>query len=127
MDKKILLIDDQPEILETVEEILENFLDDFSIETAGGVDEALEKCSTEDYALISVDFLMPGKTGIDFVKALRSSDSSNASTPLMILTATAAEVEEKLEGLADVMIVDKSSDIMNLVEIINQKISDGEI
>jgi CheY-like chemotaxis protein len=123
-DKSILIVDDQPEILETIQDILENFLEDYEIDTAGSVEEALGLISAKQYTIISTDFLMPEKNGVDLVNAVRNGTSDNKNIPILIVTATSKEVEELIEGFEKVKIIDKSSNIENLVDCITKEVEE---
>lgn len=71
----IMIIEDEPEVLDSVIQDVEIFEDQFRIESAGSVDEArkvlkmLEENKT-DVALFICDHLMPGVTGVDFLVEL---------------------------------------------------------
>jgi DNA-binding response OmpR family regulator len=121
-DNRLLIVDDQPEILETIEDILENFLEEFEIDTAPSVDDALALIDANTYKIICTDFLMPGKSGVDLINSIRGGSSSNKDTPILIVTATSKEVEEHVKGISMVKIVDKSSNIAELVEIITNEV-----
>ena len=60
----VLLVDDEPAILESLELTLSS---DYSVFTAGSGEEALEILEREDIALIIVDQVMPGMTGVDIL------------------------------------------------------------
>ena len=61
MSEKILLVDDEPSILEGYERVLHQ---EFQIETASGGDEALQKLTAGGpYAVLVADMRMPGMDG----------------------------------------------------------------
>jgi two-component system response regulator HupR/HoxA len=64
----ILIVDDEPEILRTFEF---NYRRDFTIVTAGAVDEALELLRAHDVAVVIADQRMPGRTGVELLTAAR--------------------------------------------------------
>ena len=66
----ILHVDDDASFLKASKKILE--LDNnFSVDTATSVDEALCKLKTQHYDAIVSDYEMPQKNGLDFLKELR--------------------------------------------------------
>ncbi|BBB32482.1 two-component system response regulator [Thermotomaculum hydrothermale] len=64
---KILAVDDEDEILDSLEEIL--VLNGFSnIDTASNGDEAIEKLKKKHYDIVITDISMPGKNGFEVVE-----------------------------------------------------------
>ncbi|GIW65664.1 MAG: two-component system response regulator [Candidatus Parcubacteria bacterium] len=62
-NKKILLVDDTPEILEIVKIKLEQ--NGFMVDTANNGKEAIEKIKFNNYDLIILDVMMPEMDGIE--------------------------------------------------------------
>lgn len=60
----ILLVDDDPAVLETMVSL---FADSFNIEGAGSADEALELMKGKDYAVCISDQRMPNVNGAEFL------------------------------------------------------------
>jgi len=68
--KKILIADDEPDILEIVKFNLEN--EGYQVSTAHNGEEALKKARAEKPELIILDVMMPIRTGIEVCKVLRT-------------------------------------------------------
>ena len=87
---KILLVDDEPDIVE----FLKYNLEQKGYEVIVGYDglEALKKLS-ENPDLIILDIMMPHLDGYDVYKKIREHDSFK-STPIIFLTAKSGEVDE---------------------------------
>lgn len=68
--KKILIADDEPDILEIVKFNLEN--EGYQVITAHNGEEALIKARAERPELIILDVMMPIRTGIEVCKVLRT-------------------------------------------------------
>lgn len=83
--KKILIVDDEPNVVT----YLETLLEDNGYETITAMDgvEGLEKARAEKPDLISLDITMPKKSGVGLYRALRSEDELK-SIPIVIVTAT---------------------------------------
>jgi CheY-like chemotaxis protein len=83
MPKKILVIDDEPDMIA----FLATLLEDNGYETISAVDgeEGLEKVKSEKPDLITLDLLMPNKTGIKMFRELRK-DAEIADTPVVMVT-----------------------------------------
>jgi len=62
MSIKVLLVDDENEFVEALAQRLE--VRDFAVATAASGDEALARLGQEDFDVVILDVLMPGKDGI---------------------------------------------------------------
>ena len=89
----ILIIEDEYSLADAVAETLKNEKFNVCIKTNGeeGEDEAL----TENYDLILLDVILPGKNGFEILKYLRQ---EKIKTPIIMLTAK-TEIDDKLNGL----------------------------
>jgi len=90
---KILVVDDEPDILEITKTILE--MAKYQVVTASNGDEALQKVETETPDLILLDLVMPGKSGLETCKALKS-DVKLKHIPVIIFTVLSRDVDRKL-------------------------------
>ena len=93
--KKILIADDEPDILEILSFNLS--AEGFEVITAKNGNEALDKAKQYMPDLIILDVMMPGKNGIEVCNLLRSQPIFN-STLIIFLTAMADESAE-IKGL----------------------------
>jgi two-component system alkaline phosphatase synthesis response regulator PhoP len=82
---KLLIVDDEADILEILQFNLEN--EGFSIDTASSGEEALEMLSP-DHKLIILDVMMDGISGFRVAEKLRK---ENVQTPIIFLTAKGSE------------------------------------
>jgi len=85
-DIKILVVDDEERIRRLLKMYLER--EDYLIDEAENGIEALEKATANDYDLILLDIMMPGKDGIEVCRELRE----KKSTPVIMLTAKGEEI-----------------------------------
>ncbi len=69
MNIKILIVDDECEILESLKNALE--FEAFEVDTAKSVTEALKLIDKNYYAIILTDIAMPGETGLDLLKVVK--------------------------------------------------------
>jgi len=74
--KKILVVDDEPEAVETMAAILRE--DGYAVDTAATAEEALERFRVETYHLLLTDLLLPGKSGVDLTKLVHESCPATA-------------------------------------------------
>jgi two-component system alkaline phosphatase synthesis response regulator PhoP len=91
--KKILLVEDEPGLVLTLTDRLE--CEGYAVVSAREGGEALKKAAEGVYDLILLDVMLPGKSGFDVCRELRSRGSS---TPILFLTAR-GEVADKVVGL----------------------------
>ena len=90
---RILIIEDQPEILQNIADYLElkGYLVDCAYDGLGGLHLAL----TQPFDLIILDLMLPGMDGITLCQRLRQ--EARLQTPIIMLTARDS-VEDKLTG-----------------------------
>lgn len=93
MKQRILVVDDEPEILELVEFNLKQA--GFTVTTADDGAEALKKIRAQIPDLIILDVMLPEMDGLEVCKSLRN-DPATAQLPIIMLTAKAAEVDRVL-------------------------------
>ncbi len=92
MAKKILVIDDEPEIVQICSDYLQAA--GFDILTAGDGPEGLTKARSHKPDLVVLDLMLPGMDGLDLCRALRH----ESNVPIIMLTARIEETD-KLIGL----------------------------
>ena len=80
--KKILVVDDEPDVLETVTDLLESS----QVVTAGSFEDARQKIAEESFDLVILDIM--GVNGFDLLEACRA-----AKLPAAMLTAHALNIE----------------------------------
>lgn len=82
---KILIVDDEERIRRLLKMYLER--ENYQIDEAADGNTALKKALDNDYDLILLDIMMPGKDGIEVCKELRE----KKATPVIMLTAKGEE------------------------------------
>jgi len=90
--KTILVVDDEPQIVQLVRDYLEH--GGFKVLTATDGPTALRTASTQHPDLVVLDLGLPGIDGLDVTRSLRR----NGVVPIIMLTARADE-SDKLVGL----------------------------
>lgn len=93
MSFKILVIEDEKTLLETLKLNLE--LEKYTVETCSSGGEALSKIKLFEPDLILLDIMLPVLNGIEIYKQLKE---KNIPTPVIFLTAK-NNVHDKIEGL----------------------------
>jgi DNA-binding NtrC family response regulator len=79
---KILLVDDEPVMLDVLSKLLKE--DGFEVETATKGKEALEKIKTNNYQLLIQDIQLPDINGLDVLKEVKL---INEEMPVIMVTA----------------------------------------
>lgn len=92
--KHILLVDDEPDVLDLVESFLARN-GSFAVSRARDGVEALTKARAEMPALVVLDLMMPKMSGIELCKLLKAHPATRA-VPIIMLTAKADEVDRIL-------------------------------
>jgi DNA-binding response OmpR family regulator len=90
---KILVVDDEPDALELIEFNLRAA--GYDVVTAADGAEAVKKARAVAPDLILLDLMIPEIDGLEVCKILRR-DANTAATPIIMLTAKAAEIDRVL-------------------------------
>jgi two-component system chemotaxis response regulator CheY len=83
-DMNVLIIDDEEKICELIKIFLESAYPFHSIVAAPNAAQAMLKFANQDFDLLIVDHVMPGKAGIEFIDQLRNSVKFNKLKVLLI-------------------------------------------
>jgi len=88
----ILVVDDD----EGIRSLVKRYLDEneYLITTADNAEDASEKIKIIKFDLIILDIMMPGKSGLEFIKEHKN----ELDTPIILLTAK-GQANERVEGL----------------------------
>ncbi len=117
---KILIIDDERSIRNTLKEILET--EDYEVEVAETGESGLEKANSTTYDLIFSDVKMPGMDGIEFL------EKAKVPCPVIMISGhgnieTAVEAIKK--GAWDFM--EKPLDLNHLLQMTKNAIAHGDL
>ena len=123
---KILIIEDEPALRETIQQFLE--AEKYIIETATDYHSGINKIAGYDYDCILLDIMLPNGSGIDILKEIKRMNKKDS----VIIVSAKDSVEDKVLGL-DLGAVDYLSKPFNLLELhsriksaIRQKNQNGE-
>jgi two-component system phosphate regulon response regulator PhoB len=94
-DKRILVVEDEPDIAEVVKFNLEK--SGFAVETSRRGDTALEAIRRQPPALVVLDLMLPGLDGLEVTRILKR-DPATSGIPLVMLTAKGEELD-RIVGL----------------------------
>lgn len=93
MRQKILVVDDEPDVLELLCFNLKGA--GFEVVTAESGNDALQKARMMHPDLLVLDLMIPEIDGLEVCKCLRA-DATTATIPVIILTAKSAEIDRVL-------------------------------
>jgi two-component system phosphate regulon response regulator OmpR len=88
----ILVVDDDDGIRSLVKKYLNE--NNYLVTTASSAEDANEKVNVIKFDLIILDIMMPGKSGLEFIKE----NQKKINTPVILLTAK-GQASERIEGL----------------------------
>src|SRR5882724_5839076 len=88
----LLIVDDDRRIREALSRVLQR--EGYRVTTAVSAADARAKLEGLKFDLLILDVMMPGETGFDLARAIRTT----SSVPILMLTAR-AEAESRIEGL----------------------------
>lgn len=96
MTHKILIVDDEPNIVMSVEYLLKK--EGFVTDTASDGDAAIDKVRSFNPHLVLLDVMMPKKSGFEVCEILRA-DTAFSGLKIIMLTAKGRDTEQA-KGLA---------------------------
>jgi two-component system response regulator CpxR len=86
----VLLIDDDTELTKLLEEYLQS--EQLQVDAAHDGPSGLEKAQNGQYAVVVLDVMLPGMSGLDVLKQLRQ----KSTVPVLMLTARGSELDRIL-------------------------------
>ena len=104
MSGKVLVVDDSP----TMRRIVANTLKRIGysdLEEAENGEEALELLGENTFELIVTDWNMPGMSGLEFIRSVRSDDRNDLPILMVTTRSEAEDVKEALQAGASSYIV----------------------
>ena len=117
-DSIVLVVDDDPVILKLLEVNFE--MEGFTVLVAHDGEEGIEVARSNQPDVIVSDIMMPRKSGLELVVALKG-DTSTSEIPIILLSAKAqnADVRTGLEAGADDYVT-KPFEPLDLVDRVNR-------
>ena len=91
--KRILVVDDEPDIVELSSYNLRK--EGYDVVSAPDGEEALKRIRNDKFDLLVLDLMLPGLQGMELCRIIRN-DPSTASLPIIMLTAKTEELDKVL-------------------------------
>lgn len=120
---RILVIDDYPSVIATLEYMLPAF--GYAVLTAGDGMSGLEMAERQRVDLILVDFHMPFFGGVDVLRALRAHPTLSRIPALVMTGCPSREVVELATGAGARAVVAKPIDFEKLAALLGEHLSAG--
>ena len=100
---RVLLVDDNPANLDVLQCLLQ--ATGFEAVAVPGVDAALQAFAAQDFDLVITDLVMPGRDGIDLIRAIRGGARAPA-VPIVVASASAFPEDQRrsLDGGASAFV-----------------------
>lgn len=115
MTKRILIIDDEPDILEATQVCLE-IAKGWEVLTARSSSEGLEKAAAENPDAVLLDVMMPDTDGLATFAQLRA-DPATRHIPVILLTAKTQGVDRRQFTQLDIVaVITKPYDPLTLAD-----------
>ncbi len=103
---KILLVDDDPDLIEVFKEGLEDL--SFEVHCAADADSADALMASKNFDCLITDISMPGRSGVEMVSSIRAKGNE---IPVFIITGYLDYSREKLNALKPKAIIFKPFDV----------------
>ena len=121
---RVLLVDDEQDIVDTIKYSLE--LRGFVVDVAYDGVTALNKAQKNEYAIMILDVMLPGKNGYEVSRILKDKMADGSVEPFKILLITARKLDDDMReefvstwSQADACLY-KPFDLEGLLENVNQ-------
>ncbi len=122
---KILVVDDEPNIVQTLQDRLE--MNDYKVFTAGNGKEGLEKALQEKPDVILLDVIMPIMDGHEMLESLRKQHGGTDSSVIMLTARSQTQDIARANacGIEDYIV--KPFDLSELLEKIETVLQNRKV
>lgn len=118
----ILIVDDEPMLIEELQESLE--LEDFTVSSADSVDAALQQCGSCSFDVVVTDLKMPKAGGLELIRELKARDY-----PAIVFVVSGHGAESnrnEAQGLGAAACFSKPLDVDELIGAMQQSLSSNQ-
>ena len=124
--RKILIVDDEPEILKSVGKILK--VKGFEVVTASDGEEGLQRVVSEKPDLIFLDILMPKVYGYEFLERMRCIEEVK-ETPVIMMTVK-SDISDVVKSVSEggaidyIIKPDDHTDLLRIIKVDADKVDE---
>ena len=123
MDGRVLIIDDDPLVLKSISAVLKSI--GCAVFEALSGEDALAVLKHNDLDLVVSDIRMPGMSGIEVVRRIRSQENANRNVPVIIITGYSGyEKYHDDKALGVIAVFQKPFDTEEFVKVVKKSISE---
>ena len=124
--KRILVVDDDPDLLFLVAHGVKSLSPDYQVSTANSAGAALEQVQKQQYDLIVTDFMMPDMTGLELVPKVRE---ISPETQFVLMTAhhDTKRIHSNIKEMKLAGFVGKPFVLADLLEIIRRIVAETSV
>ena len=116
MGAKILVVDDEPEILETTRWALE--MAGFDVHTAASGEEAIPQTRALHPQVLLIDYKLPRMSGLDLLKTVKAEDPRVVAIVITGLTHQSEGIEEESRRLGAAEFFHKPLPMDRVIELV---------
>ena len=121
MKKKILVIDDERVIRDSIQKILER--ENYTVETVANIRDAVDKVAFSDYDLITCDVMIPALGGFELIDQIKA-DPNKKNIPILMITGVDKDILAMTRHEADEVIT-KPFESKELIEKVNKLLAES--
>ena len=122
MSVKILIVDDEEDLVSTLQRLLQQEFPGSRVDVAFSGEEGLSLLAARSYDLLIADFRMPGFNGLELIKGVRYLDSR---VPIMLMTGFGSmSIREEADQLGVDLYVDKPFDVDKMLSAVRKILPD---
>jgi YesN/AraC family two-component response regulator len=123
MSARVLIVDDEKRLAQSLGQTLQLDYPDCRVDTANSGEEALSALANRTYDLIIADVRMPGVSGLDLIKGVRYLD---AQVPIILMTGYgSASLRREAASLGVNHYVDKPFETEVLISMVSELLPGG--
>ena len=115
---KILLVDDEPDVLETTKWAFETL--GYQVYTATTGEDAVKVMASTRPELLLIDYKLPQMSGVDFLKTARAMDPTVTAIMITGLTHQTEEIQKECEQLGTFAFLHKPLSMEQVLETVKE-------
>jgi len=127
--KKIMLVDDDPEIIEALREtIISHYKGSDKLEFRSAYDgeEAFRLLKKEPVDIVIIDLRMPRMNGLETIEKSRLESEVNRDVPFILLSGYLDDLKDSKDIMEGIYLLDKPLNGGKLMEVVEKWLADSD-